>query len=110
MSKSPWIMTGVSPKLLKKDRGITLTNANAKLSTLIAHQMREESDEKWKSVKTVSPKLEFYNSIDSEFGPKNISTYKCPDEKVSLDSEYVLAISTLNKENMRPQLYRVAQK
>ena len=72
-------------KLVKKYKGTTHINSNARPSTLITHHMRGEFVEKWKSAKIASPKLEFYNRIKSEFGPeKYLNLVKCPDARKSL--------------------------
>ena len=71
--------------LIEKYKGMSPSNSNAKLSTLIAHHMRGDFVEKWKSAKRVSPKLEFYNSLKNEFGPeKYLNLVKCPDARKSL--------------------------
>ncbi|KAL5258550.1 hypothetical protein ACHWQZ_G009135 [Mnemiopsis leidyi] len=71
--------------LIEKYKGMSPSNTNAKLSTLIAHHMRGDFVEKWKSAKRVSPKLEFYNSLKNEFGPeKYLNLVKCPDARKSL--------------------------
>ena len=72
-------------KIVEKYKGTTHLNTNARPSTLIAHHMRGEFVEKWKSAKIASPKLEFYNRIKSEFGPeKYLDLVKSPDARKSL--------------------------
>ena len=72
-------------KLVEKYKSTSHINSNARPSTLIAHHMRGEFVEKWKSAKIASPKLEFYNCIKSEFGPeKYLNLVKCPDARKSL--------------------------
>ena len=72
-------------QLIDKYENISPKITNTKLTTLVAHNMRGEFVEKWRAVKSASPKLEFYNNLKKEFGLENyLNLVKCPDARKSL--------------------------
>ena len=78
----PWYtnITGLTSKYDKPSPTV-----RAKQSTLCTHSMREEFVGLWSSVKANSPKLEFYHSLKTKFGPeKYLSTTKAADARKSL--------------------------